>query len=82
MGIRCADHATTSIRKRGHKLRRQAAVTRSVGIVRWRTKTTEFVWEVEIKMCSHSCASFSYPLDVLFNNHEFVGAEIDDLRKR
>jgi hypothetical protein len=28
--IRCADHATPSIRKSGHQLRRQAAVARSV----------------------------------------------------
>jgi hypothetical protein len=30
MGIRCADHATPSIRKIWHKLRRQAAVARTV----------------------------------------------------
>jgi hypothetical protein len=30
VGIRCADHATPSIRESWHKLRRQAAVARSV----------------------------------------------------
>jgi hypothetical protein len=42
VGIRCADHATPSSRKSWHELCRQAAVSRSVGIVRLPTKATEF----------------------------------------
>jgi hypothetical protein len=40
--IRRADHATASIHKSWHLLRRHAALGRSEGIVRLRTKATEF----------------------------------------
>jgi hypothetical protein len=41
MGIRCADHATPSIGKVGINFIESGG--RSFGIVRWRTKATEFV---------------------------------------
>jgi hypothetical protein len=42
VGIRHADHVAPSIRKSWQSLNRQAAVARSVGIVRSRTQATEF----------------------------------------
>jgi hypothetical protein len=42
VGIRHADHVESSIRKSWQSLGRQAAVARSVGIVRSRIQTMEF----------------------------------------
>jgi hypothetical protein len=49
VGIRCADHATLSIPKSWHYLRRRG---RSVGFVRLRTKATEFfILKVSAVVC-------------------------------
>jgi hypothetical protein len=50
VGIRHADHVAPFIRKSWQSLRREAAVARSVGIVRSRTQTMEFVvcWKTPI----------------------------------
>jgi hypothetical protein len=39
VGIRCADHATSSIRKSWHWLRRQAAVTRYSSLADWKPRS-------------------------------------------
>jgi hypothetical protein len=44
VGIRHAEHVAPSNLKSWQSLRRQAAVARSVGIVRSRTQTTEFFY--------------------------------------
>jgi hypothetical protein len=46
VGIRCADHATPSTRKR-LALSSPTSGGRSVGIVRLRTKATEFFYELD-----------------------------------
>jgi hypothetical protein len=57
VGIRCADHVTPSTRKRQHYFAEGGG--RSVGIVRLRTKATEFSFSFLCGLLCEECAMFS-----------------------